>query len=194
MGPFSHRDKRSTMNDMIKAAFEDGDTHRKLGEAMANSLYAAANSEGPMRRVMRRMKEFDAMSPEDQGRRRKTLEVQGTSLPEGERYLNRLARARLRPDFEPIDMRWGLFQQFQDLGITNLRTAKEWGRAQYQTPEQWDRFAVFGTRDMSWQLSWWIEVLDGRYPDDVARGYGHDLYLNCRYGIEICDFIYGHGE
>lgn len=144
------------MNDIVKAALMDSDSHRKLGEALASSLYAEASSEGPMRRVMRRMKEFDAMTPEQQACRRKTLEVQGSGLPASERHLNRLHRARLRPDHECADLSWGLFQEFKDLGITNLLTAKEWGREQYSKSEQWDDFAVFGTKDMSWQLSWWI--------------------------------------
>jgi len=112
------------------------------------------------------------------------------SLGRAQRRPDWLARFRLRPDHEQIDLEWGLFQVFHDLGITNLQTAKEWALLQYNRPECFDAFPIMGTRDMCWQLSWYVETLEGRYPEDISAQYAPNFYLNSRYGTDIYSYIF----
>ena len=152
---------------------------------------------GFARAMMRAQQEWDAMTPEQRERRLQTIEV-GCLLPLADQQARPdwLARFRLRPDHEPIDMSWGGFQFFHDQGITNLASAKDWVLRWYvssgsmETDLTGGQVFYLGTRDMCWQLSWWIETLEGRYPEDIGEQYGPNYYLRCRYGTMLYNHIF----
>jgi hypothetical protein len=95
-----------------------------------------------------------------------------------------LARFVLRPDYEepemPEDQRW-----LYDQGIRNYMTAAAWLR-KWVTDGQADLpIFVMGSRDLCWQVSWLLEILEGRYADDIADGYESSYYLRSRYGTSL---------
>lgn len=102
-------------------------------------------------------------------------------------YLQRqpdwLAQFVLRPEYEEPDLpsaqKW-LYAQ----GIRNYTSGLEW--LKWVADKQPDLpIFIFGSRDLCWQVSWLLEILEGRYAEAIADGYSPDYYLNCRYGTAL---------
>lgn len=95
-----------------------------------------------------------------------------------------LARFVLRPDYEepelPVDLKW-LYNQ----GIRNYRSAVLWLRAWVSTGQPDLAIFIMGSRDLCWQISWLLEILEGRYAEDIEEGYAPNYYLNSRYGTSL---------
>lgn len=62
-----------THKDLVVAAFEDGDRHRELGEAMADELYVSANKEGFARRLLKRQELAQGQIPQVQLRMKNVM-------------------------------------------------------------------------------------------------------------------------
>ena len=97
-----------------------------------------------------------------------------------------IARFRLRPDYEPVEVGSRTLTALYGLGIRNFMMAQtflqRWiDRGNYEIPGVF----VLGTRDMCWQLSWLLEILEGRYEDDISDQYAPDYYINSRYGVDL---------
>ena len=94
-----------------------------------------------------------------------------------------LARFVLRPDYEepvlPRSQQW-----LYDQGIRNYMSAVEWLRKWWIDQPELPIY-VCGSRDLCWQVSWLLEILEGRYAEAIADGYEPDYYLNSRYGIAL---------
>lgn len=141
---------------------------------------------GFMEALARVDKKWASMTPEQKERRLKTLDAEGGSVAERRADPSYwTARYRLRPDHEELDLSYGGFAYFREQGITNRASAFAWAH-KWNADGQLDiPFHCFGTRDLCWQLSWYIESLEGRYPEDIGAQYYPHYYLNSRYGLDL---------
>lgn len=181
---------------LTHAAFANSDAARAFGEKMADALYGTTKPkpyQGYLHRYLELVEEEKKMTPEQIKRRYAGKETLGQQQARPDW----LARCRLRPDHEELDYSYGGFAFFRDQGVTNLASAKEWGVKWYKNETVGGKIPevmTLGTRDMAWQLSWYIEALEGRYPEDIGAGYAPDYYLNSRYGMDIYYYILDNGN
>ena len=105
------------------------------------------------------------------------------TMAEQQRRPDWLARFRLRPDYEepelPPIQQW-LFEQ----GIVNLYGAQRWLQAWVANGQKALPIMCLG-RDMCWQISLLLEILEGRYVEDLLKDYSPQVYLNSRYGVPL---------
>lgn len=71
-------------------------------------------------------------------------------------------------------------------GITDVASAIEWAKRYYDDQAFVNaNMFIMGGRDLSWFLSWYLEILEGRVEKDIADRYEPNYYLNSRYGTKI---------
>ena len=104
-----------------------------------------------------------------------------------------LDRFTLRPKDEPLVLKHPALKYLhEECKIVDLASAMDWVSRYKPKTTTKQEAAQWPTRTLCWYVSWLVEVLEGRYEDDVPEQYGSNFYLRSRYGVKLYNHLWAN--